>query len=324
VAAASIRTEPVRVALGTGGNSREDLQMNPNCDTDHPRPVWIESRSGGDSGKGAGGVRLRGGAAHPVLPLRNMATASTADQASTMKRSSRWKPLSLSALIVAVATPLAVPASAVPERRIVLHGSNQASHPRLSVVGSNLVLVKRQGMSFDASSGCSLVNRGRGIECPLGEGVGAIEVIMGPDEDKVQVMDPLPVRLIARLGGGSDQLLGNSEPDTCYPEGAKRNRCYGFGGNDICITGNKNSDCVGGRGNDFCKHGRGSDGCWGGPGNDVCYMGAGQDGCHGGPGNDRLYGGPDADQLYGGPGHDYCDGGRGVGRSHGCEAGPGH
>lgn len=173
------------------------------------------------------------------------------------------------------------------------------------------------------------------VVCPLA-GAGMIEVDMGPSDDKVEVLDPLPIPLTAHLGAGSDKLIGNSERDTCYPEASKRNRCYGGGGNDVCITGQKNSDCVGDGGDDYCRHGAGSDGCWGdfspkpddprqgAPGNDICRMGPGEDGCHGGPGNDRLYGGPGADQLYGGPGHDYCNGGPGVGRSHGCEAGPGH
>jgi Ca2+-binding RTX toxin-like protein len=115
-----------------------------------------------------------------------------------------------------------------------------------------------------------------------------VEIVMGPSDDKVEIDSPMPVPVTVHLGGGSDVFVGNEEPDTCYSEGARRNRCYGNGGNDVCI------------------------------------MGAGQDGCHGGPGNDRLYGGPGADQLYGGPGNDYCDGGPGVGKSHGCERGPRH
>jgi len=215
---------------------------------------------------------------------------------------------------------LAIPEAAVPERRIVVHGPSTSSHLRLTVSGEQIVVSGY--LSHSGQIGCRPA-RGHTIECPLA-GAGSIEVDMGPDDDKVQVLDPLPIPLTVHLGDGSDKLLGNGEVDTCYPEGTKRNRCYGFGGNDICITGQRNSDCVGGTGNDYCKAGRGSDGCWGGAGNDVCYMGAGEDGCHGGPGNDRLYGGPGADQLYGGPGRDYCNGGTGVGYSHTCEYGPGH
>jgi hypothetical protein len=227
----------------------------------------------------------------------------------------------LSVLVAFVALGLVlVPSIASSEGVLVLHGSSGPSHPRFTSDGSDLVLAKQQGMSPASGSGC--VNTDPGFRCPLGP-YGMVEIIMGPSEDKVEIDSPLPVPVTVRLGDGSDQFIGNDEPDTCYSEGAKRNRCYGNGGNDVCITGNQNSDCVGGPGNDICRHGDGSDGCFGGPGDDVCEMGAGQDGCHGGPGNDRLYGGPGADQLYGGPGVDYCDGGPGVGRSHGCENGPG-
>jgi Ca2+-binding RTX toxin-like protein len=214
---------------------------------------------------------------------------------------------------------LASPTSASSEGEIVIHGPNSSSHLRITVSG-NAVHVDGY-LSRGGQVGCA---RGRnGLRCPLA-GVGRIEVDMGPKDDKVEVLDPLPVSLTAYLGSGSDKLIGNGEPDVCYSEGTKRNRCIGGAGNDVCMTGQRNSDCVGGAGNDYCRTGAGSDGCWGGPGNDVCRMGPGQDGCHGGRGNDRLYGGPGADQLYGGPGHDYCDGGPGVGRSHGCEAGPRH
>lgn len=159
--------------------------------------------------------------------------------------------------------------------------------------------------------------------CPVA-GVRLIEVNMGPSGDKIEVLDSLPIPLVTHLGNGSDKLIGNNERDTCFPEGARRNRCIGGGGDDICITGPRNSDCVGGPGNNYCRANTGSDGCWGGTGQDICIMGPGHDGCHGDGGNDRLYGGPSSDQLYGGAGFDYCDGGPGVGRSHTCEAGPGH
>lgn len=204
---------------------------------------------------------------------------------------------------------------------MVLYSSQGSSHPRFSIQGSDLMMQKRQGIQFPSGSGCQ--NTHPGLRCPL-HSYGMVEIVTGPGDDKVEIENPLPVPLTVHLGGGSDIFIGNDEADRCYSEGAKRNRCYGNGGNDVCITGNRNSDCVGGPGNDYCKHGNGSDGCWGGPGNDVCVMGGGQDGCHGGPGNDRLYGGRGADQLYGGPGIDYCDGGPGRGKSHGCELGPRH
>jgi Ca2+-binding RTX toxin-like protein len=182
-------------------------------------------------------------------------------------------------------------------------------------------LVVRGLMARARLTGCHVRrNRLRAV-CPL-DGVRAVRLEMGPSGDKVIVLDRLPVRLIVRLGGGSDKFVGNGERDFCFPGGARRNRCVGRGGDDVCITGPRNSDCVGGRGDDLCEHGPGSDGCWGGPGRDLCRMGPGHDGCHGGPGNDRLYGGPSSDRLYGGSGRDHCDGGLGWGRSRSCEAGP--
>lgn len=203
--------------------------------------------------------------------------------------------------------------------KILLRGPNSSSHLRISRQGRDLVV---QGNGVTSPQGC--VGGGRnGLTCPLA-GAIRLEIQMGPQEDKVEVLDPLPIPVTVRLGNGSDKFLGNDEEDTCYGEGAKRNRCYGYGGDDVCITGPRNSDCLGGLGNDYCRHSTGSDGCWGGPGDDICVMGPGKDGCHGEGGDDKLYGGPDPDQLYGGAGTDYCDGGPGVGYSHTCELGPGH
>jgi RTX calcium-binding nonapeptide repeat (4 copies) len=248
----------------------------------------------------------------------------------TRERSRAVQAVAALALLATLSLALG-PSSASSESEIVIHGPDSSSHLRLTVRGDAVVVegyLNRRGQV-----GCT--EGQHDVICPLA-GVGGIEIDMGPSDDKVEVLDPLPVPVTAHLGAGSDKFIGNAEPDTCYPEATKRNRCYGGAGNDVCITGNQNSDCVGDGGNDYCRTGAGSDGCWGDfspkpddprqgkPGNDVCYMGPGEDGCHGGPGNDRLYGGPGADQLYGEAGHDYCDGGPGVGRSHGCEAGPGH
>jgi hypothetical protein len=205
------------------------------------------------------------------------------------------------------------------QQRIFLRGADSGSHLTLSVRGDRIVVDGPMARSKPA--GCRFGWRRSITLCALA-GVGSMEVDMGPSADLVEVADPLPVPLTVRLGGGSDKFVGNSEPDVCYPEGARRNRCVGGAGDDVCVAGPKNTDCVGGAGNDYCQAEGGSDGCWGGPGRDVCRMGAGQDGCHGGAGGDRLFGGPGSDQLYGGRGHDYCDGGPGVGRSHSCEAGP--
>ncbi len=226
-----------------------------------------------------------------------------------------------SGAIVAIATLalLATATAASPAERIMVHGAASGSHLELTVEGETIVV--HGYMASARPAGCRLARARQAALCPL-EGVASIEVNMGPSGDMVEVLDQLPIPLTIYLGGGSDKFIGNGERDTCYPEGARRNRCIGAGGNDVCITGPRNSDCVGGLGSDFCKTSTGSDGCWGGPGSDVCHMGPGQDGCHGDGGNDRLFGGPSPDQLYGGRGFDHCDGGPGTGRSHQCESGP--
>ncbi len=222
-------------------------------------------------------------------------------------------------LVLAAVGLLALPAAATTADRIVIHGAESGSHLKLSMSGSNVVV---DGIMAHAEpTGCHFTRGRHAAVCPVGDAKG-IEIKMGPSGDFVEVLDPMPFPLTVYLGDGQDKFIGNAESDTCYPGGAKRNRCIGGGGNDICVTGPRNSDCVGGPGDDYCKHGTGSDGCWGGPGDDVCIMGPGQDGCHGEGGNDRLYGEDDPDQLYGGAGRDYCDGGRGWGYSHTCESGP--
>jgi hypothetical protein len=228
----------------------------------------------------------------------------------------------LPALAVLAALALcAAPTVGAPDARIEIHGAgSSSSHLRLYVSGDSLVV--HGFMDPTQSAGCRFSRHSDAV-CPLA-GVSSVEVVMGPADDKVEVLDRLPVPLETYLGKGSDKLIGNGERDTCYPQGTRRNRCIGGAGDDVCITGPRNSDCVGGPGDDYCKTSTGSDGCWGGPGNDVCIMGPGHDGCHGDAGNDQLYGGSDSDQLYGGGGDDFCDGGPGVGRSHTCEAGPRH
>jgi hypothetical protein len=211
--------------------------------------------------------------------------------------------------------------SAIPQDRIVIRGAHSGTHLRVEVRRGRLLVDGHMGRRV--SRGCHPSAKRSVAVCGLGH-VGSIEIDTGPAGDKVEVLKKLPVPLTVYLGGGSDKLIGNGERDTCYPQGARRNRCVGGGGRDICVTGPRNTDCVGGPGNDYCKAGSGSDGCWGGPGRDICIMGGGHDGCHGEGGNDRLYGGPSSDRLYGGAGFDYCDGGRGRGRSQGCEAGPRH
>jgi Ca2+-binding RTX toxin-like protein len=227
---------------------------------------------------------------------------------------------SATTLALAAALLLAFGGSiATTEERIVVFGAQSGSNLELRVAGNALVV--KGWMARERPTGCRWERPRHAAVCPLAD-AGSIELRMGPSGDWVEVLDPLPVPLTVYLGNGSDKFIGNDESDICYSEGARRNRCTGRGGDDICITGPRNSDCDGGAGNDYCKHGTGSDGCWGGPGRDICIMGPGKDGCHGDGGRDRLYGGPSPDQLYGGRDHDRCDGGSGWGYSHNCEAGP--
>ncbi len=227
--------------------------------------------------------------------------------------------LTLGGAVALLCVALGASSASTHDGAIVIRAAESGSHLRLTVRGTHL-LVNGQ-MTAERPVGCRLTRGTSVAACGL-EQASAVIVEMSPANDKVEVLDPLPVPLTAYLGSGSDKLIGNAEADTCYPQGSRRNRCIGRGGDDVCISGQRNTDCVGGGGDDYCRTRGGSDGCWGGPGNDVCVMGAGQDGCHGDAGNDRLYGGPSPDRLYGGRGFDYCDGESGIGRSQSCEAGP--
>lgn len=224
--------------------------------------------------------------------------------------------LAATALFLFCAGSSAAPA---PGGGIVIRGAEEGSHLQLTVSGSQLYVNGQ--LERARPLGCRVTRAFSAATCGLAE-AGAVVIEMGPSNDKIEVLDPLPVPLTAYLGSGSDKLIGNTEADYCYPQGNQRNRCIGNGGDDVCIAGPMNTDCVGGPGDDYCETSGGSDGCWGGPGRDVCDMGDGQDGCHGDAGNDRLLGGGGADQLYGGGGNDYCDGGPGIGHSHECETGP--
>jgi Ca2+-binding RTX toxin-like protein len=229
----------------------------------------------------------------------------------------------LSILGAAAVIFFALGGSASPEGGgIVIRAAGSGSHLRLTVSGSRL-LVNGHLARARQPIGCRLTRGYSTASCGLAK-VASVVVEMGASNDRVEVLDPLPVPLTAYLGAGSDKLIGNAEADTCYPQGTWRNRCIGGAGDDVCIAAPVNTDCIGGPGNDYCKVSSGSDGCWGGPGRDICLMGDGQDGCHGEGGNDRLFGGPSTDRLYGGSGFDYCDGDPDTGRSHECEAGPRH
>lgn len=220
--------------------------------------------------------------------------------------------------VLAALALLAAPSAATPASKIVVYGAHSGATLTLSTKGERIVV--KGNMARHKPKGCRFTRGHRVAVCT--RRASSIEIQMGPSGDFVRVKERLPVPLTIYLGDGSDKFIGHGERDTCFPGGARRNRCIGGGGNDTCITGPRNSDCVGGPGDDYCRHGTGSDGCWGGPGNDVCVMGPGQDGCHGEAGNDRLYGGAQPDQLYGGRGRDFCDGGPGWGKSHACDAGP--
>ena len=125
-------------------------------------------------------------------------------------------------------------ASASPQGQVVVHGATSGSHLELSMRGGNLVV--HGWMGPKAGAGCRLAHHRNLAVCRLA-GAGGIEVDMGPSGDFVEVTERLPVPLTVHLGDGSDKFIGNGEPDTCYSEGARRNRCIGGGGDDICITG---------------------------------------------------------------------------------------
>src|ERR1044072_7870632 len=190
---------------------------------------------------------------------------------------------------VVAAGALCFPAAAWGPGTLVIYGAPSGSTLQLGVRGGDIVADGY--LATGGHTGCRVTRARLQAGCDL-RGVTSAELVMGPSGDMVEVIDKLPVPLTIRLGAGSDKVIANGERDTCYPGGARRNRCSLGPGDDVCITGNRNSDCVGGPGRDYGRHGRGSDGCWGGPGADVCGMGAGQDGCHGNAGSDRLYGGP--------------------------------
>jgi hypothetical protein len=232
--------------------------------------------------------------------------------------------LGLIALLAAIAA-LLLPAArtATGENEIVVRGADSGSHLQLRSDGSRIFV--NGYMSPEQPAGCGFTQYRTAAVCPA-SGAGSILIEMGSSGDKVEILNPMPLPVTAYLGQGSDKFVGNAEPDTCYPQGARRNRCYGGAGNDICITGPRNSDCVGDGGDDYARHSTGSDGCWGDfafgadapakddpmqgtPGNDVCLMGPGKDGAHGGPGDDRLYEGSGSGKLYGQAGNDRLKGG---------------
>src|SRR5262245_6734095 len=103
---------------------------------------------------------------------------------------------------------------------IVIRGASSGSHLRLTVHGPQLVV--RGHLGRTPPIGCRLTQGHGAAACGL-RGASAIVIEMGPNSDKVEVLDPLPIPLTAYLGPGSDKLIGNAERDTCYPQGTRRN-----------------------------------------------------------------------------------------------------
>jgi hypothetical protein len=142
--------------------------------------------------------------------------------------------------------------------------------------------------------------------------------------DKVEVLDPLPIPLTVHLGNGSDKFLGNDEDDTCYAEGAKRNRCYGYGRRRrlhypapaTAIASGARSTTTAGTAPAAMDAGEVRDGT-------SATWARGPTGVTVTAKTHCLYEGAGSGQLYGGPGVDCCDGGPGKGQSHSCEKGPG-
>jgi hypothetical protein len=121
-----------------------------------------------------------------------------------------WTILLIAALVTgALLSANSVPAS--PGGRIVIQGASSGSHLRLSVSGDDLVV--SGAMARGQPLGCAFTHGRNLASCPL-DGVGSIEVVMGPADDKVEVLEPLPAPLTTRLGAGSDKFVGNAEPDT--------------------------------------------------------------------------------------------------------------
>ena len=121
-----------------------------------------------------------------------------------------------------------------------------------------------------------------------------------------------PVRLIVRLGAGSDRLVYRGRfPVTVYDGPGNDYVDLGWGADDW--RNGPGDDIFYGRGgNDRASVVHGA--LRYGLGNDRLYGGSGSDILSGGPGNDRIYGGFADDLIYGGPGLDRMVGGPGPDR----------
>jgi hypothetical protein len=233
-------------------------------------------------------------------------------------RSIRWAPL----WAVVLAGAVLPTATATSAGRLTVEGPpEEESKLTLSAEGPALLFTGKLNSETVPSTCESLSRKGNEFRCPI-TGDSAIEVVMGADADKVEVLSPLPLPLTVNLADGAGLMVGNEEEDTCISEGADASsRCIGNGGDDVCVTNGGSNACEGGPGDDLCETGEGEDLCKGGPGNDVCKMGSGSDGCEGGPGNDLCEGEAGEDRCKGGPGDDVCTMGA---ESDGCEGGPGN
>src|SRR5215218_10832373 len=109
---------------------------------------------------------------------------------------------------------LTIPAAATPAGRIAIQGAVSGSHLQISTSGSSVIV---EGTMATAQPwGCRFAQHHRLAVCPAR--ADAMEIAMGPANDFVEVLDPLPFPLTVRLGSGEDKFVGNAEDDTCLPE----------------------------------------------------------------------------------------------------------
>src|SRR5689334_23055208 len=135
------------------------------------------------------------------------------------------------ALGILVCAGLALPGTATTGGEIVIRGAGSGSNLEVGVSGDHLVV--HGYLAPGPQQECRVTSPRIDAVCPL-RGVGGVEIQMGPSGDLVRITDKLPVPLVAHLGGGSDKMIANGEPDTCYSEGARRNRCTLGPGDDVC------------------------------------------------------------------------------------------
>src|SRR5215213_2404962 len=127
-------------------------------------------------------------------PLRSPRSGSMTGYPDFMRR------IACIAITAAVGIAVVLPTAASPEGQIVIRGAESGSHLRLSADADHIVV---EGfMAAGEPIGCHFTNGHNTAVCPTAN-VSSIEVTMGPADDKVQVLDRLPLPLTTRLGGGS-------------------------------------------------------------------------------------------------------------------------